>query len=347
MRRGDTAPAGSMSAMLDAVVEKARQARGIAGKTDIAGIMDTLLPGCDPVSVRIGDDCAAIADHGGWLLFAIEGFVNEFVAAEPWFAGYCGIMVNLSDIAAMGGHATAVVDALWSRDHAHARAIAQGMATAARVYGVPIVGGHSNARSSHEQLSVAVIGRAKHLLTSFDAQAGDTLVAAIDLRGRYREPWPNWDCSTGTDAARLRADLAILPALAEAGLARAAKDISMAGLIGTAMMLAECSEIGLAIDIDAVPRPKDADPARWLCETFPSYGFVLAVKPEHVDTVVEHFHERDIACSPVGTCNDSRRIALNQGPHTAELRDLAQERYIGCQPRPSATPPSNIEAHHA
>ena len=36
---------------------------------------------------RVGDDCAAIPDGDGYLLLAIEGFINDFVAADPWFAG--------------------------------------------------------------------------------------------------------------------------------------------------------------------------------------------------------------------------------------------------------------------
>ena len=45
-----------------------------------------------------------------------------------------------------------------------------------------------------------LVGRAKRLLTSFDAQPGDSLIAAIDLRGRYREPFSNWEAAT--DAPR-------------------------------------------------------------------------------------------------------------------------------------------------
>jgi selenophosphate synthetase-related protein len=78
-------------------------------------------------------------------------------------------------------------------------------------------------------------------------------VAAIDLRGRFQEPYAYWNASTGAPAERLRADLEVLPGLAEAGLVRAAKDISMAGVIGTALMLLECSGKGAVIDLDAVP----------------------------------------------------------------------------------------------
>ena len=330
--------------VLDAVTVKARSAAGIRGKIAIAGVVDTLLAERDSQddrdsdsnsrAVRIGDDCAAIAQPDGWLLFAVEGLINEFVADSPWFAGYCGVMVNLSDIAAMGGRATAVVDALWSRDDERARPIVEGMAAAARAYQVPVVGGHSNTHSSHEQLSVAVLGHARQLLTSFDARPGDVLLAAVDLRGAYREPWPNWDASTTVhDSARLRADLDLLPGLAEDGLCRAAKDISMGGVVGTALMLAECSNIGLTLDVDAVPKPPAAEPARWLCETFPSYGFVLAVAPEHAATVIERFHHRGIACAAIGGCDDRRQVRLREGSAERTLYDFTRERYIGCRPR--------------
>ena len=142
-------------------------------------------------AVPVGDDCAAIPDGDGHLLLAIEGFLDSFVAADPYFAGYCGIMVNLSDVAAMGGRPLAVVDALWSRDAAAADPILAGLSDAAALYGVPVVGGHTNTRADAGNLAVAVLGRAgPRLLTSFDAAPGDDLVAAIDLRGRFRDPHP-------------------------------------------------------------------------------------------------------------------------------------------------------------
>jgi selenophosphate synthetase-related protein len=63
---------------------------------------------------RLGDDCAAIQDGDDWLLLAAEGMLPSFVAEDPWFAGYSAVMVNLSDIAAMGGRPLALVDVLWS-----------------------------------------------------------------------------------------------------------------------------------------------------------------------------------------------------------------------------------------
>ncbi len=231
-----------------------RNLRGVKHKLDIQPV-HALLGAAADGPVAVGDDCAAIADGDGYLLLAIEGLLDEFVSAEPWFAGYCAVMVNVSDVYAMGGRPLAVVDALWTAGADRAGPIWDGMRAAAAKYAVPIVGGHTNSRGNADHLAAAILGRAAILLSSFDARPGDVLLAAIDLRGEWFGPYPWWNASTTADGARLRADLEILPALAEAGLCRAAKDISMAGLVGTAAMLAECSGIGIGIDISTIPAP--------------------------------------------------------------------------------------------
>ena len=313
---------------LEALACGLRHGIGLLHKQDIAPAIEAL--GLSDAAIRVGDDCAAIPDGDGWLLLAIEGFLPGFVSREPFFAGYSGIMVNLSDIAAMGGRPLAVVDALWSRDAAHAAPILEGLRAASRIYGVPIAGGHTNSRDAGEQLSVAILGRARALLTSFDAKAGETLLAAIDLRGRYHEPFAWWDASTGCDdPARLRGDLELLPHIAEHGLSAAAKDISMGGLIGTAIMLAECSGIGLAITPAAIPRPHGADLARWLT-AFPSFGFLLTCAPEHAGTVIALFASRDIACAEIGRCEPGTRVDLIEGAERHTVYDLSSAPLIGC-----------------
>ncbi len=316
--------------------EGLRRSRGILHKRDIAGVVAALgLPGVDGVAgtqVVVGDDCAAIADGDGYLLFAIEGLLGDFVAAQPWFAGYCAVMVNVSDVYAMGGRPMAVVDALWSRDAEHGLPLLQGMACAARAYGVPIVGGHSNARSDGEQLAVSLLGRARRLLTSFHAKPGDTLVAAIDLRGRYHDPYSFWDASTEAPSTRLRADLELLPAFAEAGLCSAAKDISMAGVLGTALMLLECSGLGAVIDPAAVPAPAGVPSARWLLSTFPSYGFLLSVSSEALPEVLHRFARRAIPAAAIGRCDASRQVRLCSAGEECLVWDFDREPLIGCGP---------------
>lgn len=313
-----------------------RAHKGIAHKRDIDSVLQALgTPALPGANAWLGDDCAAIARDDGHLLFAIEGFINEFVAHDPWFAGWCGVMVNLSDIAAMGGRPLAVVDALWSDGHEQARAVMAGMAAAAQAFGVPIVGGHSNTRSAQMQLAVAVLGEAGPLLSSFAARPGDRLVAAIDLRGAYREPFDNWNAATSAPPPRLRADLALLPAIAEAGLAHAAKDISQAGLLGTTLMLMECSGVGARIALDHIPRPEGIDLERWL-RSFPSFGYLLACRPEQADALVERFRARDIGAAAIGDITPGSRLELSlvDGDLTAHALfwDLAQAPLMGVAP---------------
>ena len=310
---------------LAGLVERLRESRGFRHKNDISHVLSRLRPNAQ--SVAIGDDCAAIPDGDGYLLFAIEGMVSDFVRSMPWFAGYSGVMVNVSDIYAMGGRPLAVVDALWSGSAHAAGEVLAGMAAASEVYGVPVVGGHSNVRSDGAQLAVAIIGRARKLLTSFDARPGDALVMAVDLRGRFEEPYPFWNASVGSPEGRARADFELLPALAEEGLCDAAKDISMAGVLGTALMLLECSKAGARIDLDALPRPADVEIERWLT-AFPSFGFVLSVRREHVGEVLARFAGRDLASAVIGEVDDSREVVVTQGNEAALLWNFREEPFI-------------------
>jgi len=308
-----------------------RDGKGLAHKRDIAGVLRRLgLGGASPVAV--GDDCAAIPDGDGFLLFAIEGFMPEFVAADPYFAGYCGVMVNLSDVAAMGGRALAVVDALFAESGAAAAPVLEGFAAAAAKYGVPVAGGHTNSRAASPGLSAAILGRANKLLTSFDARPEEILIAAIDLRGRMRDPAPYWDASSDAEGARLRADLLLLPEIAEAGLCRAAKDISMAGTIGTALMLLEASRLGGVIDIGKIPRPAHVPLPRWLT-AFPSFGFLLSVPPENTEAVTGLFTARGIAAAAIGVTSSSRIVRLRDGAAEAVLWDFRDEDLTGCAAR--------------
>jgi uncharacterized protein len=317
----------SGSLAISALAERLRSSSGLAAKSDIASVAQSLGLSSDDV-IPVGDDCAAIPDGDGYLLFAIEGFMNEFVAGDPWFAGWCGAMVNISDIAAMGGRPIAVVNAIWADGEANAAPVLRGLRDAATAFGVPVVGGHTNVRTDRGQLSVAILGRASRLLTSFDAEPGDTLIAAIDLRGRYREPFANWEAATDAPHARLRGDIELLPTIAEAGLCRAAKDISQGGIVGTAAMLAECSGVAIDIDLGSIPRPAEVALDRWLL-TFPSFGYLLSVKPANAAETIARFAARGIVAAAIGSVARGTRITISDGATSETIWDFAQKPLIG------------------
>lgn len=316
------------------LADQLRAGRGLAAKADI-GLAAARLGISGTSAVPVGDDCAAIPDGDGYLLFAIEGFMNEFVAGDPWFAGWCGVMVNLADVAAMGGRPLAIVDAVWAQGEDGAAPVLDGLKAASERFGVPVVGGHTNIKTDRGQLSCAILGRASRLLTSFDAKPGDRLVVATDLRGRYREPFSNWEAATDAPAARLRGDMELLPQIAEAGLSVAAKDISQGGIVGTAAMFAECSGVGIAIDVAAVPRPDGVALERWLM-TFPSFGFLLAVASANVQEVVSRFAARDIAAADIGAVVPGSAVTIRDGGRSEVIWDHGRTPLLGCGPRARA-----------
>ncbi len=191
-----------------------------------------------------------------------------------------------------------------------------------------MVGGHTNLHSPYQGLGAAVLGRARRLITSFDARPGDALVVAVDLRGQMHPRHPFWNASLDGPADRLRADYALLPALAESGLCAAGKDVSMGGLIGSALMLLEASGVGATLALEAIPRPSDVTWERWLL-TFPSYGFLLSVPPDNVTRVCEAFAARQIAAGAVGRVDASRRLTLTHGGERAEVWALAERPLTG------------------
>lgn len=282
-----------------------------------------------PERIWIGDDTAAIPDGDGYLLLAAEGILPGFLARDPWFAGFSAVMVNVSDVAAMGGHPLAVVDVYFQSVDAPAKAVLAGMRAACEAFRVPLVGGHTTRQAAGpDALAVAILGRAEHLLTSSGARPGDDLVYAVDLRGRYREPFPFFDAATGGSSDRLCADLALLGALAAIGGVRACKDVSNAGIAGTTLMLLEASRAGGVIDLDALPRPPGVAIERWLA-SFPSYGFVLAVDPARTRDVIQRVSARELACARIGGVDDTRALRLTSGGSSAVLWDLGARGFTG------------------
>ena len=295
--------------------------RHLAGKTavrDKIEIERAYRPAVNSAgSIRIGDDCAALPDGDGYLLFAAEGMLPSFVAEDPWFAGYCAVMVNLSDVAAMGGRPLAVTDVLWTSALSAIEEIWAGMQAASQRYAVPIVGGHTSViRSAPTYLAAAVLGRAKRLITSFEAKPGDDLLVVIDLRGEFHGNRPFWNASVSAPAQRLRQDLQLLPFIAEAGWCAAGKDISNGGIIGTLAMLIRESGVGAELRLDDVPRPENVALDEWLI-SFPSFGYILAVSDDRSEKVIDLFRRRQIGCASAGKFTPESGLVLQRARERA------------------------------
>lgn len=261
--------------------------------------------------IAIGDDCAAIPDgNGGYLLFAAEGMVSSFAKASPWFAGYSAVMVNISDVCAMGGLPLAVTDVLWVENEEDGDQIWAGMLAASNAYGVPIVGGHTCYRSRDKNLAVAILGKANKLLSSFNASPGETLMLAVDLNGSYFESYPFWNASTTSSSAHLRQLVGLMHELAERGLSSVAKDISMGGIVGTLAMLTQSSEVGANIKLTSIPRPEGVPWEKWLV-SFPSFGYLFTCSPVDIEKIQQLFNDSKVSCEPIGIIAEERDIIVS------------------------------------
>ncbi len=281
----------------------------------------------DSPPVRNGDDAAAIPDGDGFLLFAAEGMIESFLVSEPWFCGFSSVMVNVSDIAAMGGRPLAVVDVFWP-GHSDRDLVFDGIYAAAELFGVPVVGGHTGTSDAGAALAVSIVGRANRLITSFDAQPGQDLLMAVDLRGQLWKGHPFWNAATDRTPAALRAQIGLLAELAEAGLVGAGKDISMGGVLGTVLMLLECSGVGATLDLHAIPRPHEVELETWLM-TFPSYGYLLAAPRTETSELVQRFAEHGVQCNRIGQIDEGSCVRLVSDGHTLDFWDLAETPLIG------------------
>ena len=296
-----------------------RPAQGLSGS----------LPQGDARYALPGDDTAAIRCGEHYQLLAIEGMLPAFVESSPWFAGWSAVMANVSDIAAMGGRPTAVVNAYWHHDEDKAEQLLQGIREACQAYGLLLAGGHTHqGADARAGLAVAITGLAHRLLSTLHVAPGQVLAMAADLDGRWHPGVPYWKAFEKRSCERLRSQLDVLPRLAEGGLLAAAKDISNAGLLGTLLMLLEPTGCGARLELDGLPCPDDGDLLRWL-QAFPSYGFLLTLEESAWADVHTAFALEGLTCARIGQIDDSASLQVGMGGEVMEFWNLGQRPFTG------------------
>jgi selenophosphate synthetase-related protein len=269
-----------------------------------------------------GDDGALVAHGEEWIVLCGEAILPSFVAARPRAAGAAAVVTNVSDVRAMGGRPLAILDMLVSPDEAHAEAVLDGLAWAAELLGVEVVGGHLTMGAA-PSLSATCTGIARRPLRAAAARPGDILLGAFCLEGRYMDDAQDFFTSLHDRAPEhLRDDGEALAEVAEAGFCHAARDVSMPGAAGSLLQLLEAAGCGAVLDVERLPRPAEVSAERWL-RTFPSFGFLLAAAPQHAGAACEAFERRGLACAPCGQFNGSRTLELAVGGSRATVWDFA------------------------
>ncbi len=235
-----------------------------------------LVAGLAGSGIHVGDDGAPVP--GSDVVAACDAILPAMVERDPEWAGWCGVLVNVNDLAAMGAAPTALLDAVGARDASFAHRVLTGLRAAADAYGVPVIGGHTQLEVP-ASLAVTALGRTSAPVPAAGGRPGMTVRLTADLGGTWRPGYTGrqWDSTSTRTPADLRAMVAAIGPDAPHRPA-AAKDVSMAGVVGTLGMLAEASGTGAVLDVAAVPRPVGATVADWLT-CFPGYALLTADEP--------------------------------------------------------------------
>jgi uncharacterized protein len=309
---------------LDAVVTAARVHNGLTGKRGISAARRFVDP-ADPIHGP-GDDGAIVEIDGRQVVACGEAISPAFISADPYGAGIAAILANVNDVAAMGGVPRGIVNTVVGRREVTSELL-RGMSDAASMYDVPIIGGHLTERDGEASLSAFAIGHAERVLTMANVYPGQELLFACSLDGVMRSDFPFFN-TIERQRATLARDVRLLAEVASTGAAVAAKDVSMAGPLGSLAMLLEFTRCGATVDMRKLPMPADTDPLRWLI-SFPTYAFWLTAEPASAARCAAVFEAKGLTCARVGQTVDGGELQLIDGHCRRLLLDLAKESVTG------------------
>jgi putative N-acetyltransferase (TIGR04045 family) len=239
-------------------------------KRPLAGLIGSLLPD----DRWRGDDGVPVPGGAG-VVTCLDAITPSMVQHDPEWAGWCGMLVTAHDLAAMGAAPVAALDALAAPDGAHARRVIDGMRAGADALSLPVLGGHTQL-GVPAALSVTGVGHTLDPIPASGGRVGDAVTLTADVGGDWRPGYlgRQWDSSSW----RTREELAQMLSVVARARPQAAKDVSMAGLVGTLGMLAEASRCGAELDVGSIPRPSRATLSDWLT-CFPGLAMLTCDEP--------------------------------------------------------------------
>ena len=305
---------------LTALVDTVRTYPGLTGKAAI-GLVTEVFQSTDWLAGP-GDDGAVVTDQGAQLVVGGEAILPSFVAADPYGAGIAAVTTNVNDLAAMGAWPLALVDTVIGPEPIIQRVL-EGMRWASGLYQVPVVGGHLTVTPGPPGLSAFGLGRATRPLSARFAAPGQSLVVGCCIDGHMHADFPFFP-SFDERGERLAGDVRLLAEGAARGWVAAAKDVSMAGLVGSLAMLLECNRLGVVLDLDRLPVPAGVTLTQWVT-CFPCFAFLLCVPPGREAECLEAFAGRGLAAAVAGTLDDSGQLRVSSGSQVALAFDLARE----------------------
>jgi len=321
---------------LDEMIGAIRDFPGVTRKRTIKSIVGALPTASFPnVAASEGEDAAAIEFGEDYILFAADGIMESLVETDPYYAGYFAVLVNINDIAAMGGRPLAMVDVISMKEGRICNHILRGMERAVRKFNVPIVGGHTHPDCKYNAIDISIVGSVPRsdLIRSDTAVPGDDIVFVMDTDGFFPTGLKYaWDTTTRKDDSLVQAQMRTMCKVSSEHMVHACKDMSNPGCIGTLGMMLEVSGVGGTVDVARIPVPDDVDLMQWIL-AYQGCGFVFACPPENTPRLLGIFREVGCDGAAVGKVEHGRRLSLVHGEETGVLFDFEKDIITGCRPK--------------
>jgi putative methanogenesis marker protein 2 len=302
---------------LTSLVNSIREFKGVKRKNAISNVTDLLedvynISG--DVYLDFGDDASAIdIGNNQVILLAADGIWGQLVEYDPFWAGYCAVLVNVNDIAAMGGKPIAMVDILAVDNDKTCEALINGIKRGCEKFQVPMVGGHFHPDADYSSIDVAIVGIADKdkIISSSGANVGDKVLVSIDLDGKFydEETQLNWDTTFDKDPVLVRNQIKVMNKIAEEKLPSAGKDISNPGILGTLEMLLESSNVGATVNLDKIPKCPEISWDVWL-KAYPGAGFVLTAPEENCQEIIDNLEKYNLTTKVVGDVTNEKILYL-------------------------------------
>ncbi len=316
------------------MIETIRSFPGVTRKNAIHKVVDIFPTYSFPnVIAAEGEDAAVLECGDTCVLFATDGIMEKLMKADPYLAGYFAVLVNVNDIAAMGGRPLGMVDVISYTEGKLGKDLLCGIKAGVEKFNVPLVGGHTHPDCNYNSIEISIIGSAKKedVLLSSTARAGDDVVFVIDLDGRFPDSVPyTYDSTSFKSPELVQAQMEAVCTVGEQHLAHACKDMSNPGHVGTLAMMLESSGKGATVDVTKIPIPEGVDECKW-ATTYYGCAFVFSCDPDCSQRIIDVFEKVGCAGAVVGKIDDSKLLRLTDGSDTEVLFDFEKDIITGVQ----------------
>ena len=265
----------------------------------------------------IGDDCTVLPIGDEALVMTTDMLVEDIHflrgASSPEEVGEKSLMVNISDVAAMGAKPIATLLSIALPESAQgewAESFMRGYYEASEREGVALVGGDTTASRDKIAINVVAIGRTQMAIIAVTGKLGISSKGLVDIMFG--------DLNTAAAKAHRRGQARVAEGvwLGTRTEVHAMMDISD-GIASDIKHIMELSQVGAVIELTKVPTDYDI---RYATTGGEDYELLLTIEPSAFNTVAEALYEATgTTLTAIGTITKGNTIEWLENGNPTEI----------------------------